>query len=128
GLGVKRGAVVFGCSGIDEVAGDAPTLVYSFDEEGERLRRLDPSDAGITAPLRTPVGGSVDASRAAFLEILGGARSAAADVVALNAAVVLQMAGAERELPAAFERARSILASGAAGRTFERAKEIGLHG
>ena len=74
------------------------------------------------------MGGSVDASRAAFLEILGGARSAAADVVALNAAVVLQMVGAERELPAAFERARSILASGAAGRTFERAKEIGQHG
>jgi anthranilate phosphoribosyltransferase len=128
GLGVKRGAVVFGCSGIDEVAGDAPTLVYSFDEEGERLRRLDPSEAGITAPLRTPVGGSVDASRAAFLEILGGARSPAADVVALNAAVVLQTVGAERELPAAFERARSVLASGAAGRTFEHAKEIAHDG
>jgi anthranilate phosphoribosyltransferase len=127
-LGATRGAVVHGCSGIDEVAGDAPTLVYSFDEAGERLHRLDPSDAGINAPLRTPVGGSVEASRAAFLEILGGAQSPAADVVALNAAVAFQAIGAEKALPAAFERARSVLASGAAGRAFERAKGIALHG
>jgi anthranilate phosphoribosyltransferase len=128
GLGVKRGAVVHGCSGIDEVAADAPTLVYSFDEESGREWRLEPADAGIAAPVRTPVGDSVESARAAFLEILGGARTPAADVVALNAAVVFHAIGVEPDLRAAFERARGLLATGAAGRAFERAREVAQRG
>ncbi len=127
-LGVRRGAVVHGGSGIDEVAGDAPTLIYSFDEEGARLGHLQPADFGIAEGLSTPVGGSVGICHDAFVEILHGARSPAADVVALNAAVVLSVAGVEKELPAAFERARELLRSGAAWQTFERAKEAGKHG
>jgi anthranilate phosphoribosyltransferase len=127
-LGAQRGAVVHGCSGVDEVVADAPTLVYAFDEGGSYLARLEPSAFGIASPIRTPVGGSVDASRQAFVEILGGARTPAADVVALNAAVVFHAIGAETELPSAFERARSILASGAVWPFFERAKEAALRG
>jgi len=127
-LGARRGAVVHGCSGLDEVAGDAPTLIYSFDEEGARLWRLEPSEFGIAGNLRTPVGGSVGICRDALVEILHGGRSAAADVVALNAAVVLHVVGVDRELPAAFERARTLLRSGAAWQIFERAKKIGSHG
>ncbi len=48
-LGAQRGAVVHGLSGIDEVVGDAPTLVYLFDERGASLRRVEPSDFGIEA-------------------------------------------------------------------------------
>ena len=127
-LGARRGAVVHGCSGLDEVAGDAPTLIYSFDEDGARLWRLEPSEFGIAGDLRTPVGGSVGICRDAFVEILHGGRSAAADVVALNAAVVFYVVGVESELLAAFERARALLRSGAAWQIFERAKKIGSHG
>ncbi len=128
-LGLQRGAVVHGGSGIDEVAGDAPTLIYSFDEESAHLWRLDPSEVGIARPLRTPVGGSVELCRDAFVEILQGTRKDdATDVVALNAAVVFVVAGVDAELPAAFERARGLLHGGAAWRTFERAKEAGSHG
>ena len=56
-------------------------------------------------------------------------RTPGAEVVALNAAVVLlRHRRSRRSLPAAFERARSLLQSGDAWRTFERAKEIALHG
>jgi anthranilate phosphoribosyltransferase len=127
-LGARRGAVVHGCSGLDEVAGDAPTLIYSFDEEGARLWRLEPSEFGIAGDLHTPIGGSVGICRDAFVEILHGGRSAAADVVALNAAVVFYVVGVESELPAAFERARTLLRSGAAWQIFEHAKKIGSHG
>ena len=126
-LGAQSGAVVHGLSGVDEVAGDALTLVYSFNEEGARLGRLEPSECGIESPLRMPTGASVDASCEAFLEILDGAKTPAADVVALNAAVVFCVIGAETKLPEAFERARSLLASGAARRTFERAKAMVSH-
>ncbi len=128
GLGMKRGAVVHGCSGVDEVVADAATLIFSFDEDGERTWRLEPADAGIASPIRTPVGATVEESRAAFFAILGGARNSAADVVALNAAVVFHAIGAEEKLPEAFERARSLLHGGAAGRAFERAKESALNG
>jgi anthranilate phosphoribosyltransferase len=78
--------------------------------------------------LGTPVGGSVGICRDAFVEILHGGRSAAADVVALNAAVAFYVVGIESELPAAFERARTLLRGGAAWQIFERAKKIGSHG
>jgi anthranilate phosphoribosyltransferase len=125
-LGLRRGAVVHGVSGIDEVAGDAPTLVYSFDEESARTWRLEPADVGIKTPLPTPIGGSVALCRDALVEILQGGGGSAADVVALNAALVFYVAGIESALPAAYERSRDLLRSGAAWQTFERAKEIGL--
>ncbi|MBV9719191.1 MAG: anthranilate phosphoribosyltransferase [Candidatus Eremiobacteraeota bacterium] len=126
-LGAQRGAVVHGCSGVDEVVGDAPTVVYEFDEEGARLRRLQPSDFGITSSVSTPTGGSVARSYAEFTDILTGAPSPASDVVALNAAVVFHAIGVEEELMAAFERARSLLQSGAVWPAFERARDVARH-
>jgi anthranilate phosphoribosyltransferase len=122
-LGARRGAVVHADNGIDEVAGDVPTTVYSFGEFGSNTWTIRPADFGVHAPLSALVGESVDACREAFLAILGGERSARSDVVALNAALVLQTAGVEPELGGALERARAILASGEALQTYERAKE-----
>lgn len=127
-LGVRRGAVVHGGSGLDEVSGDAPSLVYSFDETGARTWQLDPRDAGVAQPLRTPVGGSVEVCRQAFVDILHGAPSDASDVVALNAALVLSLAGARERLADAFDLARTVLRSGGAWQTFQRAREVGTNG
>ena len=54
--------------------------------------------------------------------------SDASDVVALNAALVLTLTGARAGLVDAFELARTILRSGAAWQTFERAREAGAGG
>jgi anthranilate phosphoribosyltransferase len=121
-LGVRRGAIVHGENGIDEVAGDCKTLVYSFDQRDARSWRIDPLELGVDVPLAEIVGGSVEACKDAFLSILGGERSSRAQVVALNAALALQTAGVEPTLEAALERARGILSSGEALRTYERAK------
>jgi anthranilate phosphoribosyltransferase len=128
GLGVRRGAIIHAENGIDEVAGDVPTTVYSFDPSGSRQWKLDPAAYGIATPLAAIVAPSVDAARDAFLSILGGEVSPRADVVALNAALVLHTAGAQPTMKAALEHARSILHSGAALRTYERAKELAAHG
>lgn len=128
GLGARSGAVVHGSGGVDEVVGNDSTLVYFFDETGARLERLHPRDFGVDGELETPIGGSVAACSTAFVEILGGTPSAAADVVALNAAVVLYVAAAEKSLPAAFDRARMLLKSGAPWQTFVRAREIARGG
>ncbi len=62
------------------------------------------------------------------LQFLQGAPSEAADVVALNAALVFTVAGTRERLADAFEDARSILRSGAAWHTFEHARKLGAHG
>ncbi len=123
-LGVRAGAVVHGAGGIDEIGGDGPAQIYSFDESGARRWTLDPASMGVKARRTDIVGGSVEACVAAFDAILGGERSARSDVVALNAAVALHACGRVKELPDAFELARATLASGAALKTFARAKEL----
>jgi anthranilate phosphoribosyltransferase len=126
-LGAKRGAVVHGCSGVDEVVADAPTIVYEFDEGGARLHRIEPSDFRPEGTVRTPVAHSVEAAAETFREVLTGMPSPAADVVAMNAALVFRAIGVEEELASAYARARSLLSSGAVWPAFERAKAI-AHG
>jgi anthranilate phosphoribosyltransferase len=127
-LGVRRGAVVHGTSGIDEVAGDAPTLVYSFDEDGARAWTLEPSRYGVAVPMSEILGGSVQACRDACVSILSGERSGGAKVVALNAGVAMHAVGMHSRLEDAVEHAGTLLASGAAWQTFEKAKEIASRG
>jgi len=123
-----RGAVVHAANGIDEVAGDVRTTVYSFDAERARTWEIEPAEFGIHASLEAIVGGSLERCVDAFEKILGGEQSERSDVVALNAALVLTVAGQEPNIDRALERAQSILASGEALRTYERAKEIGRDG
>jgi len=118
---------VHGLSGVDEVVGDAPTLLYLFDERGALLQRVEPSDFGIKSAA-TPLGGSVASAQRAFTEILAGAPGPAADVVAMNAAVVFHAIGVEAKLAPAFERARTLLAGGNAWPIFERARERAKRG
>jgi len=127
-LGVRAGAVVHGIDGVDEVSGEASTRIYSFGEDGGRSWELDPSSLGVAVPLAQIVGDSVQACCRAFFEVLNGERTPAAKVVALNAALVLFAIGTHSTLEDALERAEAILRSGAALRTFERAKELAIRG
>jgi anthranilate phosphoribosyltransferase len=92
GLGARAGAVVHAASGIDEVAGDAPTDVYQFDRGGVRRYRIDPAEHGISAPAGALAGGDPADNAAALLAILQGERSPRADVIALNVALALVVA------------------------------------
>jgi anthranilate phosphoribosyltransferase len=127
-LGVTAGAVVHGSNGVDEVAGDVPTRVCSFGPGGRRSWVLEPAPLGVAVPLAQVVGGSVDECRRVFFGVLGGERTPAAKVVALNAALVLYAIGTYNKLEDALERAEGILRSGDALRTFERAKELASSG
>jgi anthranilate phosphoribosyltransferase len=127
-LGVTGGAVVHGSEGVDEVGGEAPTQIYSFGLDGYRSWVLEPSELGVRVPLEQIVGSSVEECRRVFFEVLGGERTPAAKVVALNAAVVLYAIALYPTLEEALERAEAILRDGAALRTFERAKELASRG
>jgi anthranilate phosphoribosyltransferase len=107
-------------SGIDEVAGDAPTHVFSFDASGERRWTLDPADYGVSAPVDALRGGSPVENAAALRAILAGERSPRADIIALNAALVLVVAERATDLADGLALARRALADGSAYDVFDR--------
>jgi anthranilate phosphoribosyltransferase len=125
-LGARAGAVVHATSGIDEIAGDAPTLVYQFGPAGMRRWTLDPGDLGVHAPADALAGGDPAFNAAALRAILEGERSPRADVVALNAALGLVVAERAAEVREGLELARTALSSGAALDVFERLRRPGL--
>jgi anthranilate phosphoribosyltransferase len=124
GLGLQAGAVVHASSGIDEVGGEGPTTVYSFDEGESRRWTLEPKAYGIHTPLEQLRGGSVDACREAFESILSGEESPRADVVALNAGLVFTVCKRTPDLKEGIELARTLLKKGRAAAVFERAKRF----
>ena len=124
GLGVRAGAVVHASSGIDEVSGEGPTTVYTFDEGESRRWTLEPEAYGIRTLLDDLRGGSVEACRDAFERILSGEQSPRADVVALNAGLVFTVCKRTTNLKEGIELARTLLKEGRAAAVFERAKQF----
>jgi len=112
-LGIA-GAVVRGRDGTDEVSGDAPTDVISVDADGSRAWVLQPGSLGIAASHASLRGGSVAENAAALESIVGGERSPRADVVALNAALALVVAGAAGDLAEGLHAARAAMRDGRA--------------
>jgi len=117
-LGVQAAAVVHARNGMDEVAGDVPTDVCSFDAHGEHRWAIDPRCYGVDTPLAALQASAAAENLEAFLSILQGERSPRADVVALNAGLALQVAGAAIDLREGFRLALDTLHSGAAYQLF----------
>jgi anthranilate phosphoribosyltransferase len=132
-LGCAAAAVVHAASGLDEIAGEGPTYVVQFDAAGMRRWTLHPADYGVHAPLEAIRGGDANFNAGVLTAILAGERSPRADLVALNAALALVVAGAADGIEDGMRRARAAVASGAAGaaldalrarRPGERSKEV----
>ena len=113
-LGGEAGAVIHAASGRDEIAGEGPTHVVQFDRSGMRRWTLHPQDYGVHAPLESLRGGDVAFNAAALVAILEGEQSPRADLVCLNAALGLEVAGVVADLTEGLQIARKAIASGAA--------------
>jgi anthranilate phosphoribosyltransferase len=118
-LGVTAGAVVHAESGLDEVAGDAPTRIAQFDRDGIRHWVLVPGDYGIAATRADVRGGDAAMNARALVAILDGERSPRADVVCLNAALALVVAGEAVDVADGLVRARASIERGAARAALE---------
>lgn len=113
-LGVTAGAVVHSANGLDEIAGDALTIVVRFRGTALQHCTIDPAHYGIHAPLDALRGGDAAENAAALLAILEGERSPRADVVALNAAVALLIVDRVPSIEAGLFQVREVLTNGAA--------------
>jgi anthranilate phosphoribosyltransferase len=119
-LGGERAWVVHGAGGLDELALEGPSDVVELS--GGRLRRLrvHPADAGLQpashASLRVD---SARESAAHIRAVLAGEPGAARDVVRLNAAAALVVAGVAADLRDGAARAASAIDSGTAARVLD---------
>ncbi|MGI0487462.1 anthranilate phosphoribosyltransferase [Pantanalinema rosaneae CENA516] len=125
-LGTRRAIVLHGRERLDEAGlGDLTDLAVLADQQ-VHVTSLNPADLGITlAPLSAIAGGDVQQNADMLKAVLqGGGTPAQRDVVALNAALALQVgeaiAASDSAYQSGFAIAREILSSGAAWSKLEQ--------
>jgi anthranilate phosphoribosyltransferase len=119
-LGLRRGFVVHGSDGMDEITTTGPTLLLEIDNGAVRERIVNPADFGVpVASVADLVGGDRARNCEIARAVLGGATGAHRDIVLVNAAAALVAAGQSADFRTAVEQAAESLDSGAAGAKVE---------
>lgn len=120
-LGSERAWVVHGADGLDEISTTGYTKVSECRGGAVNTFYVHPSDFGL--PKASPAqlrGGDAADNAAIATAILGGERGAGRDIVLLNAAASLLVAGCAPTIADGVAMAASALDSGEAGRVLER--------
>jgi anthranilate phosphoribosyltransferase len=114
-LGCRRGFVVHGLDGMDEVTLTTETAVAEVSTEGVRLRRFSPGELGFNlcgmGDLR---GGDAAANALIVRGVLSGGSGPRRDIVLINAAFGLVAAGKAADLPTGIALATEAIDSGRA--------------
>jgi anthranilate phosphoribosyltransferase len=119
-LGLERGFVVHGSDGLDEITITGPTLAYEIAKGQVTRRTLTPADFGVTpAPIEELQGGDPDENCEIARASLAGARGPKRDVVLVNAAAALVVAGRAAGFADGMTIAAESIDSGAARRKLE---------
>jgi anthranilate phosphoribosyltransferase len=124
-LGTARAAVVHGTDGLGEISLAAPTEV--IEVRGGEVRRFTwhPEDFGVaTSSLEGLQVDGAAASAAIVRQVLDGQPGRARDIVVLNAAAALWVAGTDPSTTACAERAAAAIDQGAAKRLLARWAEV----
>ncbi|MEY4758906.1 MAG: anthranilate phosphoribosyltransferase [Cyanobacteriota bacterium] len=121
-LGLRRAVVVHGHGGLDEASLAGVNALRLVEAGSVRADQLDPETLGLQrAPIAALAGGDLTANRSILEAVLQGRGSQPqADVVALNAALVLWAAGRADSVAEGLDQARQALASGLAWTVLER--------
>lgn len=119
-LGTESALVVH-CDGLDEVGLHAPTHGHRVREGRIEPFTLEPLEFGLARSAVADISGD-DAPRNAALmrAVLEGERGARSDVVAINAACALEVAGVARTVGEGLDIARDLLHSGSGARILRR--------
>ena len=122
GLGQVRAIVVHGAGGLDEASLEGPNAVRILENGQLRSEWIDPVDLGLErAPLADLKGGDLVDNQAILEAVLQGRGTRAQqDVVALNTALVLWVAGVEPDLKRGVQQALACLGEGHPWQRLER--------
>jgi anthranilate phosphoribosyltransferase len=119
-LGVERAMVFTGADGLDELTTTTVSEVWDLDHGAVRAYTLDPADYGIRAAEHEQlVGGDAAANAAIAQRMLDGEPGPVRDIVALNAAAALVVAGVADDVGAGIEQAVTSIEAGEAAAVLE---------
>ena len=115
-LGSERAWIVHGRDGLDEISISGTTQIAMLGRGAVTTLELAPEQAGLARHKLADIVGGDAAHNAAALKTLldGNAGGAYRDIVVLNTAAALMVAGAVSDIKAGAARAAEVLASGAA--------------
>lgn len=120
-LGVKRGAVVFGYDGLDEITACNKTLVCEIDNGKLSVYTLDPKDYGMEyAKSEELVGGDKFVNAQITRDILSGEKGAKRNAVILNAGMSLHLAKSDLSIADGIKLASELIDCGKARRQMEQ--------
>jgi anthranilate phosphoribosyltransferase len=120
-LGTTHGIVVHGHQGLDELSLSGPSDVAVVHDESVRLDSVAPDALQLgRAPVAALAGGDAQANAGILRAIFTGERGPRRDVVLLNAAAVLVVAGLAKNLPDGIARAAETIDSGSVVRLIVR--------
>jgi anthranilate phosphoribosyltransferase len=120
-LGAERAWVVHGSDGLDELTVTGPSHVAEFHDGRVTRFSVTPEEAGLGRHRPDDIKGGDPAENAAALKaLLAGATGAYRDIVLLNSAAALLVAGAAQDLAHGVARARIAIDSGQAAGVLER--------
>ncbi|MCA1907735.1 MAG: anthranilate phosphoribosyltransferase [Magnetospirillum sp.] len=120
-LGVKRAWVVHGLDGLDEITTTAPTLVSEWKDGKLHSFEVRPSDAGLRMAHASDLkGGDAQHNASALRALLDGTPGAYRDIVLLNAAAALVVAGKVADLKEGVALATKSIDDGAARAALDR--------
>lgn len=125
-LDIRHGLVVHGAGGLDEFSLSGETEFAEVRNGQVTLHRFHPEDAGLqSAPVESLSGGDAAANAAILRGILTGETGPRRNIVVLNAAAALMVAGVAPDMAAGVKRAQTAIDSGTAARTLAALVEFG---
>lgn len=125
-LGSTHAMLVHGSDGLDEITTTGPTDVAELLPTGEiKTYLITPSQAGLPiAKLSDLKGGEPEENAVAIRQLLDGASGPYRDIVLINSAAALIIAGLVEDLPAGVDLAAQSLDSGKAGEALTQLAKI----
>jgi len=124
-LGTRRAMVVHSLDGLDEISAAAPTKVAEVVDGRVKTYLLDPADYGLRGDSTLYRGGAPADNAAIILGILRGERDGRRDIVLLNAAAALVVAGKVGDIREGLALAAASIDSGAALGRLEALRRFG---
>jgi anthranilate phosphoribosyltransferase len=124
-LGVKRGFVVHGQDGFDEISASSDTSICEIRDGFFKYFVVKPEDFGITrCDKQDLAGGSPEENAQITRDVLAGVLGPKRNAVLLNAGAAIHIARPEVTIADGIKRAAEIIDSGAAKRQLERFVEL----
>lgn len=125
-LGLKRGMVVYGTEGLDELSSVSDTLICEFGDGNYKTYTLTPEEFGFIRGTKADLTGGTPQDNADItLDILEGhTHGARRDTVVLNAAAAFYIAGRVNTIAEGVALAQELIDSGAALKTLEAYRHL----